>query len=97
MKNQIRNLADFVRTGGENADIDFISRDTATEVESALREYNEWLDRVIPEVSQSNEASGIIWQLINAKEQLACENGMKAGARLIVDLLGVVEKGGTRA
>jgi len=70
---------------------EWLSTSTKQEAKEVEENFNAWLDRTFEKHAQHLEAHAEIWQLVNAREQLACEKGMRAGAKLIVELL-VVEK-----
>jgi len=93
----MRNIADLILNGSQQFCDYYINnwlpRDTAAEHTKAMTKYDEWYEREFEGESrsrdQANEVRKIIWELVSTAELLAAEKGMKAGARLVMELLGV--------
>ena len=91
----MRNIADLILNSSQQLDDYYINnwlpRDTADEHTKAMTKYDEWYERESRSRDRANEAHKIIWGLVSTAELLAAEKGMKTGARLVMELLGVNE------
>jgi len=86
----LRHIAAEILGDDGNITPGWMSKDTLTELAEAEKAYGAWYERTFGDTDfeKANEAFDAIVGLQNATRQLAFEDGMKAGVRLMAELLG---------
>lgn len=87
MEMNVRLVAHYCTTPGFAPNKDWEKKDTAQELEEAERLYDEWYDSLPYEIR--DKAFDITINHCRAHEQAAFERGMKAGAMLLAEMLGM--------
>ena len=75
----------------EEASTEYYSGDSSKRLLKAEEAWNAWLEKSFPCIKSAklaDEAAGVVIDLCESYEQAAFEKGMKAGARLTMELLG---------
>ena len=88
----VRVIAAFLKDlSPEEANAEFYSGDTNAQLLKAEKAWDVWFEKSFPckkSAELANEVADVVIELCRAYEQAAFEKGMKAGARLMLELLG---------
>ena len=90
----VRHIADYLKDFELETELYavWLSKNAVAEIAEAEKVWDEYREKVFPNAKESreqiNEFDDVVIGVYRSREQAAFEKGMKAGARLMLELLG---------